>query len=66
MAIRVLRLMEYIYPDLEVAHNDMARWHVQGVMYLGEDRLITSTVILQPTSFEFVLVQEVASEPEQP
>jgi hypothetical protein len=28
MTVRVLRLLEYVYPDLETAQIDMERWHV--------------------------------------
>lgn len=58
MAIRVIRLMEYIYPDIEAAHKDMRRWQVQGSFIPRKDTVITSTVILEPTSFEMVLIRE--------
>lgn len=33
--IRVLRLMEYVYPDAETAEQDMARWTLQGPASAG-------------------------------
>jgi len=64
MTIRVVRLMEYTYPDLETAHADMARWAVQGTFSPGGNKLITSTVIINPTPFESVIVREAQEVPE--
>jgi hypothetical protein len=41
--VRVLRLMEYIYPDAESATRDMARWQVQGTYRAGSRVTIRST-----------------------
>ena len=30
MAVRILRLLEYVYPDLEAAEQDMARWTLKS------------------------------------
>lgn len=64
MAVRVLRLMEYVYPDVESALDDMSRWFVQGTYRPGQlnDRTITSTTLLNPTPFEVVEVK--SNEPE--
>ena len=35
VAVRVIRMMEYVYPDLETAEIDMRRWLVQGTWYPG-------------------------------
>lgn len=70
MAVRVVRLMEYIYPDLKTAHKDMSRWAVQGTFYPGgserNDRSITSTVIINPTDFEIVQIKEVDNDDPKP
>lgn len=61
MAVRVIRLLEYVYPDLEEAHEDMSRWYVQGTrrpIPAQSNRTITSTVILNPTDFEVVQIKE--------
>lgn len=52
MAVRVLRLMEYTYDDLERAHEDMARWQVQGTFRPRPDVTIRSTVLLDPQPFD--------------
>jgi hypothetical protein len=52
MAVRVLRLMEYVYEDLEAAHRDMEHWQVQGTYHPGGMRRISSTVLLNPTPYE--------------
>jgi hypothetical protein len=60
MSIRVLRLMEYVYPDLEAAHRDMERWYVQGTTnpaFVSKGHSIRSTVILNPTPFEEPIVE---------
>lgn len=54
MAVRVLRLMEYTYPDMKSAHDDMERWAVQSVMHWGP-KSIRSSVILDPTPIEMSL-----------
>lgn len=54
MAVRVLRLMEYTYPDLEAAHQDMERWQVQGTSnpwFVKKGHAIRSTVLMNPTPF---------------
>jgi hypothetical protein len=43
--VRVLRLMEYIYPDIETATQDMARWQVQGTYKPRQAITIRSTVL---------------------
>ncbi len=51
MAVRILRLIEYTYPDYETAFDDMSRWGVPatGVKSFGQaDREIRSAV-LNPT-----------------
>jgi len=53
VSVRVLRLMEYTYPDLEAAHEDMSHWQVQNVHRSFRNGFtIRSTVILDPTPFE--------------
>lgn len=45
MPIRVLRLIEYVYPDGETMAEDMAAWQVQGTMLPGRGKTIRSTVL---------------------
>ena len=49
MTVRVVRILEYIYPDEETAIADMARWQVQNGTYhprgLGNPMTITSAVL---------------------
>lgn len=47
MTIRVLRLMEYTYPDVEAMDQDMGRWYIQGKRSMGIGRTISikSTVL---------------------
>lgn len=52
MAVRVLRLMEYTYPDFESADEDMQRWHVQHSYSPRSGFIIRSTVILSPVPAE--------------
>lgn len=42
--IRVLRLLEYVYPDAETMEKDRAHWYVQGDRVQGAVR-IRSTVL---------------------
>lgn len=44
-SIRVLRLMEYIYPDAETAMRDMERWQVQGTYSPRSGFTIRSTTL---------------------
>jgi hypothetical protein len=45
--IRVLRLMEYIYPDNETAQDDMGRWGMPAIgnKELGVGKSIRSTIL---------------------
>lgn len=65
MAVRVLRLMEYTYPDLASAYEDMERWFVQNMQRFGE-REIRSTVILNPTPYYEPFEKPGSFEEEQP
>ncbi len=54
MAVRILRLMEYVYPDHEAAFEDMTHWAVpaNGEKSFGQaDRRIESAV-LPPAVFD--------------
>ena len=42
--IRVLRLLEYVYPDAEAMVADMGHWQIQSQRRMGGTR-ITSTVL---------------------
>jgi hypothetical protein len=66
VAVRVLRLMEYTYPDLETAHADMSRWFVQGTWKPNDKSAveIRSSVILNPTPVEVPLPEVKPSLPE--
>lgn len=64
MSVRVLRLMEYVYPDLESAHADMERWYVQGTI-VQAGMTMRSTVILNPTPYEEPIIVEENNEPKQ-
>lgn len=45
--IRVLRLLEYIYPDVEHMELDMARWQVQqGSIRFGPNPTVIKSVVL--------------------
>jgi hypothetical protein len=52
MAVRVLRLMEYVYEDIESALDDMGRWQVQGTFKPNKRMRISSTILLNPTPYE--------------
>jgi hypothetical protein len=41
-SVRVLRLLEYIYPSAKDAEQDMQHWQVQGVYRPSQGRLIRS------------------------
>lgn len=43
--IRVVRLLEYVYPDAKSALDDQQHWQVQGVYRPSAGRLIRSTVL---------------------
>jgi hypothetical protein len=43
--IRVVRLLEYLYPDAKDALTDQQNWQVQGVYRPSAGRLIRSTVL---------------------
>lgn len=45
MPVRVLRLIEYIYPDEQTMIEDMSVWHVQGTLLPGRGKQIRSTVL---------------------
>jgi hypothetical protein len=63
MAVRVLRLMEYVYVDMNQAHKDMERWVVQGTYQPGMGKTIRSTILLNPTPFEEpTIVREVLND----
>lgn len=44
-AVRVVRLLEYIYPNAKDALTDQQNWQVQGVYRPSAGRLIRSTVL---------------------
>lgn len=44
-AVRVVRLLEYVYPDAKAALDDQQHWQVQGVYRPSAGRLIRSTVL---------------------
>lgn len=44
-SVRVVRLLEYVYPDAKTALHDQQFWQVQGVFRPSEGRLIRSTVL---------------------
>lgn len=46
--IRVLRLLEYLYENVETMDRDMRRWDVQGA-FTG-DRMIIRSTTLPPTT----------------
>lgn len=50
--IRVLRLMEYTYPDLETMIQDRGRWAIQGVRSVG----IGSVTSIKSTTLPIDLV----------
>lgn len=53
VAVRVLRLMEYTYPDLDTAYADMERWQIQGGSWQPRKGItIRSSVLLNPTPVE--------------
>lgn len=52
MTIRVIRLLEYTYPDVDTAAQDMEHWAVQGAMRIGPDRAIRSSVLLNAVPYE--------------
>jgi hypothetical protein len=43
--VRVLRLLEYVYPDVASMEADMARWHVQTGTKAHGKKLMRSTVL---------------------
>jgi hypothetical protein len=45
--IRILRIIEYTYPDNETAEEDMGRWQIPavGIYKPGKDKTIRSTII---------------------
>lgn len=43
--VRVVRLLEYLYPDAKDALDDQQHWQVQGVYRPSAGRLIRSTVL---------------------
>lgn len=67
MAVRVLRLMEYVYKDIESALDDMGRWQVQGTYKPHRGLRISSTVLLNPTPFEepAIVGEELNNDPKQ-
>jgi hypothetical protein len=50
MTIRVLRLLEYEYPDIETADADMGHWYMpaNGSRVLAKLVTIRSAIILNP------------------
>lgn len=50
MAYRVLRLLEYTYDSVEVAHDDMEAWSTptEGSIKFGPHKRIRSTIIQYP------------------
>ena len=48
--IRVIRLMEYTYPDVETMDKNMMQWYISpnGSRRITTDRLIRSAVIIEP------------------
>lgn len=45
-AIRVLRVLEYIYPDVETMVDDRAHWAIQGLYRPRRGMTIRSTVMV--------------------
>lgn len=58
MSVRVTRLMEYVYPDVESALDDMANWGVKGILRPRPGYEIRSSVLLNPTSYEKPIIKE--------
>lgn len=59
MSVRVIRLMEYVYPDVESAREDMSHWAVQtGMVSFKPGYEISSTIILNPTPFEKPIIKQ--------
>ena len=52
MVVRVVRLMEYTYPDVDAALADMSHWAVQGARRFRFGHEIRSSVILNPTQYD--------------
>jgi|SRR3954451_3503418 hypothetical protein len=44
-SVRVVRLLEYVYPDAKAALDDQQHWQVQGVYRPSAGRLIRSTIL---------------------
>lgn len=58
--IRVLRLMEYVYPDVDAMESDMGRWAIQGKRSVGIGRTTSiKSVVLPLEVFEAAQEQEV-------
>lgn len=47
MAVRVLRLLEYTYPDAEAALEDMECWAVQNT-YRPKPQTVIRSAVLHP------------------
>lgn len=43
--IRVVRLLEYVYPDAETMARDMERWYVKGTVRGGHGVVIRSATL---------------------
>jgi hypothetical protein len=58
--IRVLRLIEYVYPDAETMEEDMACWYVGPIgskrIGIGKTKVIRSTVL---TDLQFEVAEEI-------
>lgn len=50
--IRVLRLLEYTYPDNEMAEQDMARWSMPPIGTRVHGKNILGSTILTDLNFE--------------
>jgi hypothetical protein len=42
VSVRVLRILEYVYPDAETAIKDQQRWNVQGTRVVGSEGSTTT------------------------
>ena len=56
--IRVLRVLEYVYPDAKTAEQDMARWQIpaNGSYAAGANKMLKSA------TFPFEVIEEKQTE----
>jgi hypothetical protein len=59
MTVKVLRLIEYVYPDAKTMEDDMARWYIPPIgtktIGIGKTQIIRSTVL---TDLQFETVED--------